>query len=76
MAAPAYSSVLLDERAIHNILFIQIGNKEEIINRAGIPNLVSEVSCALCSAGKSVARSYEPLTPRQDNDPHLIDDIV
>ena len=48
---------LLDERAIHNILFIQIGNKREIINRAGIPNLVSEVSCALCSAGNGLPRS-------------------
>ena len=26
-------------------------------NHAGIPNLVSEVSCALCSAGKSLPRS-------------------
>ena len=57
MAAPAYSSVLLDERAIHNILFIEIGNNQEIINRAGIPNLVSEVSCALCSAGNGLPRS-------------------
>ena len=57
LGCPNLELGLLDERAIHNILFIEIGNKREIINRAGIPNLVSEVSCALCSARKSVARS-------------------
>ena len=51
------SSALLDQRAIHNILFIKIGNDQEMANHAGIPNLVSEVSCALCSAVKSVPRS-------------------
>ena len=52
-------SVLLDERAIHNIIFIKIGNEDQKGNRARIPNLVSEVSCALCSAGKCLARSSE-----------------
>ena len=35
----------------------KIGNNNEMANHVGIPNLVSEVSCALCSARKSLARS-------------------
>ena len=35
----------------------KIGNNSEMANHVGIPNLVSEVSCALCSARKSVPRS-------------------
>ena len=68
LAAPPYSSVLLDERAIHNILFIKIGNMDRMGNRAGIPNLVSEVSCALCSAGKCVPRSTGKRTGKSKKD--------
>ena len=36
---------------------VQKQDDSQMANHAGIPNLVSEVSCALCSAVKSVPRS-------------------
>ena len=53
------SQVLLCRGRCIECLLIKIGNNSGMANHAGIPNLVSEVSCALCSAGKSVARSCE-----------------
>ena len=51
------SQVLLCRGRCIECLLIKIGNNSGMANHAGIPNLVSEVSGALCSARKSVARS-------------------
>ena len=60
LAAPTYRARCCWMRGRY-ITYFSLNRKQyqEMANRAGIPNLVSEVSCALCSAGNSMPRSSE-----------------